>query len=71
MWFDDMDIFHDGYAKVRLNNKWNFVDTNGKLISDTWFDDAYDFYDGYTYVLLNNKWYGIDTNGKLYYKRPK
>ena len=27
--FDFVDDFYNGYAKVKLNNKWNFIDMKG------------------------------------------
>ena len=39
-----LDIFSDGLAWVQLNNKYNFINTNGKLISNQWFDDIYNFF---------------------------
>ena len=62
--FEFVGLFNDGYAKVKLNNKWNFVDTNGKLISNTWFDRVDIFYDGYARVNLYGKYNLIDKNGK-------
>ena len=62
--FKEIGDFSDGYAKVKLNNKWNFVDTNGKLISNTWFDRVDIFYDGYARVNLYGKCNLIDKNGK-------
>ena len=62
--FEFVGDFNDGYAKVKLNNKWNFVDTNGKLISNTWFDRVDIFYDGYARVNLYGKYNLIDKNGK-------
>ena len=62
--FEFVGHFNDGYAKVKLNNKWNFVDTNGKLISNTWFDRVDIFYDGYARVNLYGKCNLIDKNGK-------
>ena len=57
--------FSDGYAKVKLNGKWNFINRNNKLLSDTWFDWVYNFYYGYAMVKLNGKLNFIDTHGKL------
>ena len=66
MKYDFVGDFSDGYAPVKLNNKWNLVDTQGKLFSpNQWFDDIGDFYDGYVRIKLNNKWNFIDTQGKL------
>ena len=62
--FEEIYGFHDGYAMVKLNRKWNFINRNNKLLSDTWFDWVYNFSDGYAKVKLNNKWNFIDTYGK-------
>ena len=62
--FDYFDYFYNDCAKVKLNNKWNFINTNHKLLSDTWFDYIDVFSDGYAKVRLNNKWNFIDKNGK-------
>ena len=65
-WFDSVGIFTNGYAWVRLNDKWNYIDTRGKLLSpNLWFNAADDFYDGSALVKLNNKWYKIDTKGNI------
>ena len=63
--FEFVGDFNDGYAKVNLNNKWNFINRNNKLLSDTWFKYVGYFYDDYAKVKLNNKWNFVDTNGKL------
>jgi hypothetical protein len=37
-WFDEVDdYFEDGYASVEFNDKYNFINTEGKLVSDKWF----------------------------------
>ena len=66
MKYDFVGNFYNGYAGVLLNNKWNLVDTQGKLFfPNQWFDDIGDFYDGYVRVKLNNKWNYINSQGKL------
>ena len=62
--FEEIYDFHDGYAKVKLDYKYNFIDTNGKLISDTWFDWVDEFYNGYADVKLDGKFFKIDKNGQ-------
>ena len=59
--------FKNGYARVELKGKWNWIDTEGNLLSpNQWFDDCEDFYKGYAWVELNDKgWNFIDTEGKL------
>ena len=62
--FDICWDFKDGCAEVRLNNKYNFIDTEGKYLSEQWFDECWDFKDGYARVCLNDKWNYISTEGK-------
>ena len=64
--FDRIGDFSEGYAQVKLNSKWNFIDTQGKLVSpNQWFDNAGIFLNGYARVKLNYKWNFINTQGKL------
>ena len=64
--YDYVGDFYNGYAKIELNNKWNYIDTQGKLVSpNLWFDAVYNFSDGCAEVKLNNKYNYIDTQGKL------
>src|SRR5574344_1635128 len=48
---------------VKLNNKYNLINENGKLLSNTWFDCVYEFVDGYALVNLNDKWNFVKTDG--------
>ena len=63
--FKEIGDFNDGYAKVELNGKFNFINRNNKLLSDTWFDYVDHFYDGYAKVELNGKFNFINRNNKL------
>ena len=64
--YDYVDTFFNGYAKIKLNNKWNYIDTQGKLVSpNQCFDYVSGFCSGYAKVKLNSKWNFIDTQGKL------
>ena len=60
--FDYVGNFHDGYALVQLNRKWNFINTNGDFIGDQWFDNVYDFRNGFAIVQLNGEFNFINTN---------
>lgn len=31
-WFDYVDDFSNGYAKVKLNGEWNYINTKGNII---------------------------------------
>lgn len=63
--FDWVGSFNDGLAKVQLNKKWNFINTEGKFIGDKWFDWADIFYNGFARVKLNEKFNFINTEGKI------
>ena len=69
--FDNIDNFDEnGLAKVELNDKWNFIDTNGNFLSKQWFDYITDFDEnGIAQVSLNHKWNLIDINGNLLSKQ--
>ena len=62
--------FNNGFARVQLNGKYNFIDKNGKLLSNTWFDNASNFSEGFARVELNGKYNFIDKNGNLYDGKP-
>ena len=64
--YDYVGMFSNGYARIELNNKWNYIDTQGKLVSPSqWFDFVCDFSNGYAKIELNYKSNFIDTKGKL------
>ena len=64
--YDYVGMFSNGYARIKLNGKWNYIDTQGKFLSpNQWFDDANYFYDGCGEVVLNGKYNFIDAQGKL------
>ena len=31
----------EGYTKVKLNGKFNFINKNSEILSDEWFNDEY------------------------------
>lgn len=55
---EDYDIIKDGWAKVRLGNKFGFIDKKGKEIVPTIYDkiESFDsFIDGWALVVLKGK----------------
>ena len=67
--FDWIGDFNEGFAVVELNGKWNFINTEGQILSNQWFDDTYDFNEGFAKVRLNDKWNFINTKGQLLSKQ--
>ena len=56
----------NGYFRVELNDKVDFMNIDGELLSGTWFDKSFTFDEnGYALVKLNNKWNIINTDGGL------
>ena len=55
--------FAEGYAKVEKDDKYGYIDNNGKLVIDYQYKSALDFSDGLAYVtkdsdsfeFINNK----------------
>ena len=64
--FDYVGDFDEGFARIRLNDKFNFINQEGKLISNQWFDYVNNFEDGFARVRLNGERYRLDTSGRLY-----
>ena len=64
-WFDDAERFYEGFAAIQLNNKWNFINTEGQIAFNQWFDAAGDFNGDFAIVKLDGKDYTLDTKGNL------
>ena len=63
--FDDVRGFYEGFAVARLNGKYNFINTEGQLLSNQWFDWAGNFNEGFAIVKLNDKYNFINTEGQF------
>ena len=63
--FDWIEDFKEGFARVNLNYKYNFINTEGRILSNQWFDAAGDFHEGFAIVRINDKWNFINTKGQF------
>jgi len=63
--FDDYGNFYEGFAQVQLKDKWNFIDTQGEILSQAWFDRCEDFSEGFAPVELKGKCNFINRNGEI------
>ncbi len=63
--FDYADDFYDGMAKVKVSDKWGFVNTQGKLVVPCKYDYADDYEEGIARVELNEKQGFIDKKGMV------
>ncbi|MDR1679717.1 MAG: WG repeat-containing protein [Prevotellaceae bacterium] len=63
--YDNSISFYNGYAAIKLNGKWGFININGKEITPLKYDEVSDFNrHGIAKVKLNEKWGFIDKTGK-------
>ena len=66
--------FHEGFAAVYRNEKWGFIDINGKEIVPPKYDYVWNFQNGFALVESGEKYGYIDTTGNdivsLKYDRP-
>lgn len=67
--FDYVATFNEGFARVDLNGKQNFINHEGQFLSQQWFDDAWNFYKGFAKVELNGKWNFINREGEIAFKQ--
>ena len=63
--FDVVGKFHYGFARVSLNDKWNFITQENNFISKQWFDDVKDFQEGFAVVELDLNFNFINQKGEL------
>lgn len=63
--FNWVGTFNEGLAEVKLNGKWNFINTDGQLLSTQWFDNTDHFRMGFARVKLSRKYNFINTEGQL------
>jgi len=63
--FDGACGFSEGFAVIRRDGKWNFINTEGKFLSEQWFDFVWRFSEGFARVRVDDKYNFIDTEGKL------
>lgn len=47
--------FYEGYAAVKKDGKWGYIDTNGYVVVDFVFDKATPLYEGKAWVIYNGK----------------
>ena len=63
----DYDLAIEGFVRVALDDKWNFIDIDYNILcDDLWFDNVQYFHNGFAPVLLDDRgWNFIDTDGNI------
>ena len=62
--YDEVTPYHEEFAAVKLNNKWGFIDKEGKEITPIKYDNVTRFGKNMAHVELNQKHGFINTDGK-------
>ena len=57
-------FFYDDRARVQLNDKEGYIDTDGKTICPIMYDETYIFSEGLASVCIDGKWGFINTEGE-------
>ncbi|MFC1545644.1 WG repeat-containing protein [Gemmatimonadota bacterium] len=68
--YSDIGVFSDGFAPVKLDDSWGFIDTTGVMVIPAGFDSVGFFSCGYAPVMVNSFWGYIDTSG-MYAAQPQ
>lgn len=58
------DNFNNGLARVKINNKWGFVNKNNNYVINPIYDDLKNFSENYALFLKDSKWGFVGLNGK-------
>jgi len=65
-YFEDARPFStEGYAAIKRNGKWGYIDTNGNVVIDCIFDDALSFGQHLAAVQLGEFWGYISRYGRI------
>jgi hypothetical protein len=64
--FDWVGDLWEGFEKVELKGKYNFINGNGELINpNQWFNEVNSFVEGFAKVKLNGKYNFINQKGEI------
>ena len=61
--FDEVGDFRARMARVKLDNKWGFINERGVEVIDYQYEDAGDFHNGRAMVKAKGKWGFVDKTG--------
>ena len=64
MIYEDARNFSEGFALVKKDGRWGYINEDGKAITEFKFLDGRPFKNGEAYVRENSERYYIDTNGE-------
>ena len=62
--FDGVGSFNEGFAAVKKDGKYGYINTKGEQIVECKFDNGGDFNEGFAVVKKDGKWGYINTKGE-------
>jgi serine/threonine protein kinase len=62
--YEEANYFTEGFAPVKLNDKWAFIDDKDKPLTSFKYDYAWNFSEGIAFAKLGKQWGAIDRTGK-------
>lgn len=65
LFFDQIDFFSEGLARVYFFNRWGFINEQGKVVIDGLYYDAGSFKNGIAPVKNADKWGCVDKQGNV------
>lgn len=63
--YDVLGEYTEGYAPVRRDSLWGFIDTEGNEVIPCVYDEVSNFINGYASIKANNKYGLVDLNCKV------
>ncbi len=63
--YQSAEMFSEGLAAVKLNNRWGYVNTKGEKVIDFVFSEARSFKNGFGFVKMNGWWGLINKRGEV------
>lgn len=68
--YDNVEPFNEGFAAVKIGNKWGYINEKGEFLIEPKFDKAYFFVNNFAWVVKNKKYGFIKLDGS-YLIEPK
>jgi hypothetical protein len=66
--FDIAGSFYEGFAAIKKDGKWGFIDKTGAIVIQPEFDGVKNFSDGMAAIKKDGKWGYIDNTGEIVIK---
>jgi len=69
--YDAVRPFSEGFAAVKMGDKWGYINKQGEMVIACSFKQAYDFHEGLAFVNTDESYSIIDKQGNFVTRLPK